>query len=710
MPFDYNAFQTKCDGLSTAELQKEWENYTRQIAGGATSTAGAILFSPLTAGVSLVGLGLSAPRIHNARKKREIIEASLRNRGATHQTRKRDVLAPMAVSGGLGVLTLDLAGPGADLIAGEAVGKGVEYAAAQVVLDGAAATAEHVHTNHEKKEAMEKLRREQQMRMGVPMIQPYQQKYMQQQPMQPQMYQYQVPSQQHQFQQYIQQSPQLNAYPQLQPQQQQYQQYQPQMPERQQTELTAYLAPVGQYPLQPESPYPFEKDTYVPQPPQTELPQYQPAQQDAAPQIAAYKPAAHQQQYQPIEQATRRYSYQADPPAYQQFAQNPLARVQQARRPVSMVFPAQPSAPAPINDQKSPQFEIKIQNSIAPQFADRAAQLPKQSELSVGYSERDGEAFCQVQQQREPAAPQISQDEKREQPSNQNQQYQQAWQEQSQQQAQQEQQAQETEQDQLEQQLQQLKLDQQLQHEKQQKPEQEQEQEQEPEEQLQQRKNWQSAQEQQREQQLQQIQQLQQAIQEQQAIIQQQQQRRQSYLPQQPASAQTYPEPAPPNHPISPSLPTYQYTQQQQPAQQPQKPQQNPQQFYQPQPQRYHPQLSPAPLSFNNAQTQPIYQPPHHLRHNSTVSTVSNFSTRPCSVASILPPYSTPSSTPGYATTPYFPPPPKYASLSAASSTAKPYAPGDYFSQGGYAPQQQVVGGGVEPDYGAPPPPPAAWR
>jgi hypothetical protein len=317
MPFDYNAFQTKCDGLSTEELQKEWENYTRQIAGGATSTAGAILFSPLTAGVSLVGLGLSTPRIHNARKKREIIEASLRSRGATHQTRKRDVLAPMAVSGGLGVLTLGLAGPGADLIAGEVVGKGVEYAAAHVVLDGAAATAEHVHTNHEKKEAMEKLRREQQMRMGVPMIQPYQQKYMQQQPMQPQMYQYQVPSQQHQFQQYIQQSPQLNAYPQLQPQQQQYQHYQAQIPERQQTELTAYVAPVDQYPLQPESSYPFKKDTYVPQPPQTELPQYQPAQQNAAPQIPAYKPAAHQQQYQSsTEQATRRYSYQADPPAY----------------------------------------------------------------------------------------------------------------------------------------------------------------------------------------------------------------------------------------------------------------------------------------------------------------------------------------------------------------------------------------------------------
>jgi hypothetical protein len=408
-----------------------------------------------------------------------------------------------------------------------------------------------------------------------------------------------------------------------------------------------------------------------------------------------------------------------------------------------MVFPAQPSAPAPINDQKSPQFESQNQKNIASQFADIAAQPPQQSDVLVGYSERGGEAFCQVQQQRESAAPQISQDEKQEQLPKQNQQYQQARQEQSQQQAQQ---AQETEQDQLEQQLQRLKLDQQLQHEKQHKPEQVQEQEQEAEEQLQQQKKWQSE----NEQQLQQIQQLQQAIQDQQAIIQQQQeqaqqqqqeqQRRQSYLPQLPASAQTYPKSTPLEPPRPSSLPAHQHTQQQQATQQPQQHTYQPQQFYQPQPQHYHPQLSPSPLSFNNAQTQPIYQPPHHFRHNSTTSTLSNSSTRPHSVASILPPYSTPSSTPGHASTPYFPPPPKYATLSAASSTAKPYAPSDYFSQGGYAsqpqgmpcgpgdagaqklaeanaqgwrwgaPQQQVVGAGAEPDYGAPPPPPAAWR
>ncbi|CZS97972.1 uncharacterized protein RAG0_06857 [Rhynchosporium agropyri] len=103
----------------------------RARSGGATSTATAILFSPLTAGISLVGLGQSTPRIHNARKKRAIIEAKLQTHGQTPSTRKRDVIAPMAMFGTIGGLTLGLAGPGADLIAGEAAGKGAEYAAAQ---------------------------------------------------------------------------------------------------------------------------------------------------------------------------------------------------------------------------------------------------------------------------------------------------------------------------------------------------------------------------------------------------------------------------------------------------------------------------------------------------------------------------------------------------------------------------------------------------
>ncbi len=157
MPFDYDEYQKKCDGLTIEQLHAEYENYTRQLAGGATSTATSVLFSPFTAGISLVGLGLSAPRVHNARKKREIIEAGLQARGATHHTRKRDVIAPMAVAGTLGTITLGLAGPGADMIAGEVVGHGVEYAASHVVLDATGAIVEHKHDSRTHKKAHQKL-------------------------------------------------------------------------------------------------------------------------------------------------------------------------------------------------------------------------------------------------------------------------------------------------------------------------------------------------------------------------------------------------------------------------------------------------------------------------------------------------------------------------------------------------------------------------
>jgi len=157
MPFDYKEYQRKCDSLTAEQLQAEYENYTRQLAGGATSTATSVLLSPFTAGVSLVGIGLSAPRVHNARKKREIIEAGLQARGETHRTRKRDVLAPVAVAGTLSGLTLGLAGPGADMIAGQAVGHGMEYAASHVALDASGALVEHKHDKRTHQKAHQKL-------------------------------------------------------------------------------------------------------------------------------------------------------------------------------------------------------------------------------------------------------------------------------------------------------------------------------------------------------------------------------------------------------------------------------------------------------------------------------------------------------------------------------------------------------------------------
>ncbi|PVH77691.1 hypothetical protein DL98DRAFT_353142, partial [Cadophora sp. DSE1049] len=116
MPFDYEKYQEKCNGMTTEQLQQQWGNCTRQVSAGATGTATSVLLVPVTGGLSLLGLGFSAPRIHNARKKREIIEAGLQARGTTHQTRTRDVVGPMAISGAISGLTLGLVPPGGDVL------------------------------------------------------------------------------------------------------------------------------------------------------------------------------------------------------------------------------------------------------------------------------------------------------------------------------------------------------------------------------------------------------------------------------------------------------------------------------------------------------------------------------------------------------------------------------------------------------------------
>ncbi|KAF2434090.1 hypothetical protein EJ08DRAFT_23026 [Tothia fuscella] len=114
---------------------------------------------PFTLGVSTIGVAMAAPAIHNARKKREIIECHLQKLGTTHNTRKGDVLTPMAISGTIGVVTLGVGSMGADAI-GQA---GVEHGVTMVVenelavkagthfaLDAAAMGVEHAHTQHKK--------------------------------------------------------------------------------------------------------------------------------------------------------------------------------------------------------------------------------------------------------------------------------------------------------------------------------------------------------------------------------------------------------------------------------------------------------------------------------------------------------------------------------------------------------------------------------
>ncbi|KAF4632897.1 hypothetical protein G7Y89_g5234 [Cudoniella acicularis] len=131
-----------------------------------------ILAAPFTNGVSLVGLGLSAPRIHNARKKRDIIEVHLQVLGLTHHTRKRDILGSMAISSTIGAVTLGMAHCGAENIGQIGVKEGISAivhnravieAVAHMALDGVGAGLEEAH--HQKKERKErkKMKREKEM-------------------------------------------------------------------------------------------------------------------------------------------------------------------------------------------------------------------------------------------------------------------------------------------------------------------------------------------------------------------------------------------------------------------------------------------------------------------------------------------------------------------------------------------------------------------
>lgn len=160
MPFDFKAYDEKCNGLTLEELQREWEHYTRLISGAATSTTVSGLAIPFTLGVSTIGVAMAAPAIHNARKKREIIEKHLNKLNATHNTRKRDVLGSMAFSGTIGVVTLGVGTLGADAVAQAGAEHGISAIAANetaikvvthAALDGAGMAVEHKHTSHLKK-------------------------------------------------------------------------------------------------------------------------------------------------------------------------------------------------------------------------------------------------------------------------------------------------------------------------------------------------------------------------------------------------------------------------------------------------------------------------------------------------------------------------------------------------------------------------------
>ncbi|KAH7324412.1 hypothetical protein B0I35DRAFT_161448 [Stachybotrys elegans] len=159
MPFDFEAYDEKCNGLTQEQLQREWNHYTRLITGAATSTTISSIAIVPTLGVSIIGVALAAPSIHNARKKREILDRHLQRLGTRHETRTRDVLGSMAFTSAINVLTLGFSTMGASqiseigaeyaisaIIENEVATKAVTHAA----FDGAGMLVEKAHTDHKK--------------------------------------------------------------------------------------------------------------------------------------------------------------------------------------------------------------------------------------------------------------------------------------------------------------------------------------------------------------------------------------------------------------------------------------------------------------------------------------------------------------------------------------------------------------------------------
>ena len=160
MPFDFKSYTLKCKSLSNDELQLQWQKYTREIASGGTISSTSVMFVPLTAGISSIGLPISTSKMYNARKKMQIIDAEFGKRGETHVTRKRDVVSSVALAGTIGVLSLGLAPAGSDMLGAAAGEKGLEYAIAHLGIDTAGAVVEHKHDKDLQMKAENKLMKE----------------------------------------------------------------------------------------------------------------------------------------------------------------------------------------------------------------------------------------------------------------------------------------------------------------------------------------------------------------------------------------------------------------------------------------------------------------------------------------------------------------------------------------------------------------------
>lgn len=143
--FKFDEFDSLCGELDGEQLQLKWQHYTRALTAASTSTAVATLAAGPTGGVSMIGAMIAGPLIHNARKKRQIIEYHMSIKGIEPETRNKDIYGPMGFSAVLGGATMGVGSLGAELLAVDTMTKIVSHAA----IDAGVTAAEDKHSQRE---------------------------------------------------------------------------------------------------------------------------------------------------------------------------------------------------------------------------------------------------------------------------------------------------------------------------------------------------------------------------------------------------------------------------------------------------------------------------------------------------------------------------------------------------------------------------------
>lgn len=143
--FKFDEFDALCGELDGEQLQLKWQHYTRALSAASTSTAVATLAAGPTGGVSMIGAMIAGPLIHNARRKRQIIERHMKSKGMEPETRNKDIYGPMGFSAVLGGATVGVGSVGAELLAVDTMTKIVSHAA----IDAGVTAAEDKHSQRE---------------------------------------------------------------------------------------------------------------------------------------------------------------------------------------------------------------------------------------------------------------------------------------------------------------------------------------------------------------------------------------------------------------------------------------------------------------------------------------------------------------------------------------------------------------------------------